>query len=232
MSVNSPRARMITELPTGTQVATYSKYEEAAAAVGALGDAGFPLSSVTIAGSDLHMVERVLGRLTPARVAASGAGQGLTFGLLMGLMSVFAFPAGGMAVPIIAVLVGMLGGIVFNVVMWAVSPRRKYFFGQSGMVASSYAILVTEQADMAFAVLSGSQGNVPPTFRKSPRLTERPVPKTEHRPQSDAQKDHVAKEESSEPKSRSTEPPKYGVRLDDSQKERDPENSEPHSQDK
>ncbi|WRS29155.1 general stress protein [Actinomycetaceae bacterium MB13-C1-2] len=228
MSVNSPRTRYPAELPTGTEVASYARYEDAAAAVDTLQREGFPLASVTIAGSDLHLIEKVMGKLTPARVALTGAGQGLTWGLLMGIFSILALPQGGSIVALIAVSIGILAGVLISVVMWATSTRKRTFFSHSAMVASRYAILVTEQVDRAYSILAGARGNTAPRPQRPTRLAQNDrTPRT----YSDAQKESGAKASvapnatdssrgsGNEPKKRSTlEPPKFGVRLDDAQR--------------
>ena len=236
MSVNSPRTRYPAELPTGTEVASYARYEDAAVAVDTLEKAGFPLAAVTIAGSDLHMIEKVVGKLTPARVALTGAGQGLTWGLLMGIFAIFALPQGGSIVALIAVAIGILAGVLISVVMWATSTKKRTFFSHSAMVASRYAILVTEQVDRAHNILAGASGNTAPSPQKPTRLTQSARPP---RTYSDAQNQSrasqrnpasnvtgVPKDKENEPKKRaSLEPPKFGVRLDDTQNRASQENT-------
>src|SRR2546421_231090 len=67
-------------------VGSYSKYEGAQRAVDFLSDDKFPVERTAIIGSDLKMVETVLGRLTKGRAALAGAGSGAWFGLLVGLL--------------------------------------------------------------------------------------------------------------------------------------------------
>ena len=45
------------KMPTGTEVASYQTYAQARAAVDFLSDSGFDVSSITIVGTDLHMVD-------------------------------------------------------------------------------------------------------------------------------------------------------------------------------
>lgn len=72
-------------------VGSYPTYEGAQRAVDFLSDNGFPVERTAIIGSDLRMVETVLGRLTRGRAALAGAGSGAWFGLLIGLLlSLFA----------------------------------------------------------------------------------------------------------------------------------------------
>jgi len=67
-------------------IARYDRYEDAQRAVDRLSDAGFPVEGVEIVASDLHLIERVTGRLTTAGAAMAGAGSGAWFGLFVGLL--------------------------------------------------------------------------------------------------------------------------------------------------
>ena len=206
MSTNVARGLAQGQMPAGTQVALYKTYPEATAAVEKLGEADFPLASVAIVGSDLHIVEDVLGRLTPARVALSGASQGLVWGLVMGLFALVAFQSLGPYVALITLAMAVLVGVTLNVVMWVVSAKKKSYYSRSSMAASRYAILVTEQADRAFKLLAGDPGNTSGAPKRPVRLSG-PSPRREA-PSADSGRENRQK-------SKLVEPPKYGVRLSD-----------------
>src|SRR4051794_35899954 len=70
----------------GVQVGSYDSYEQAQAAVDYLSDEKFPVENVTIVGTDLRMIEKVLGRLTTGRAIAAGAAGGAWWGLFVGLL--------------------------------------------------------------------------------------------------------------------------------------------------
>lgn len=195
MSSNSPRRRGITEMPNGTEVASFRKYEDAVTAVELLGSEGFALEAVTIVGSDLHLVEQVQGKLTPARVALSGASQGMIWGLMLGFISMLAFPTGGLLIATIAVCVGILGGVLFAVVGWSANANKRTFAARSALVASRYAVLVSQEAERAFNLLSGLAGNL----NQAPRRPARSAARVEA-------DQRAARSASSAPK--------YGVRLD------------------
>ena len=55
-------------------------------AVDYLSDNQFPVERTAIVGTDLRLVENVLGRLTTGRAALAGAASGAWFGLLFGLL--------------------------------------------------------------------------------------------------------------------------------------------------
>ena len=67
-------------------VATYPDYPAAQRAVDYLSDQSFPVEHTAIVGTDLRLVENVLGRLTIGRAALAGAGGGAWFGLFIGLL--------------------------------------------------------------------------------------------------------------------------------------------------
>ncbi|MDN6428843.1 MAG: hypothetical protein L0J79_03295 [Propionibacterium sp.] len=202
----NPRLRVPT-MPDGTEVASYRTYLEASNAVDYLSDNGFDVKSITIVGSDLHMVERVTGRLTMGKVAASGAGSGALWGTFMGLMMSFATTSGQAGVP--WVFIGMAGGAVFGVLMsvilYAMTGGQRDFTSQSQVVASRYAVLASQDVDGAFKLLQKTPGN---QMRPTPprRRPERSGP-TEYG-------------------SRLDEKPRFGVRLSESEKEHEEETGE------
>lgn len=105
-----------TRLPDGVTVATYRNYETAQQAINSLAEADIDVSGMALVGSDVRVVERILGKLTWRRVAMAGAMRGLTFGLFLGI--VFWLLVGEqigiaiLAMPVLGVAFGMLLGIV------------------------------------------------------------------------------------------------------------------------
>lgn len=218
MSANMLRMRRQPEMPTGTEVAAYKSYEEATKAVELLGEHDFPLNAVTIVGSDVHIAESILGRLTPARVALTGATQGLTWGLLMGLFVLILMPQGGALLPLVAMAMGVLAGVLISSLTWGLSSRKRTFASQTAIVASRFAVLVAENADRAFQILNGSPGNisVPTTSAPRPRTHDR-----RYGEMVDAKREaEVATPDETQPQaiqrsSAGDEKPKFGVRLED-----------------
>ena len=74
------------DIPRGQVIGSYDTYLEAQRAVDYLSDKQFPVQHVAIVGSDLRMVENVLGRLTRGRAALAGAASGAWFGLFVGVL--------------------------------------------------------------------------------------------------------------------------------------------------
>ncbi len=124
-------------------VGSYGTYAGAQRAVDFLSDEKFPVERTAIIGSDLRMVETVLGRLTKGRAAMAGAGSGAWFGLLVGLLltlfttnhsDVFPLMLGG-------VLFGAVFGAVFGFIAHAVTGGRRDFTSRSQIVAGRYDVV-------------------------------------------------------------------------------------------
>lgn len=132
-------------MPAGNEIAVYSTYIKAQQAVDALSDEGFEVQTVTIVGHDLHMVERVTGRLTYPRVAFSGFASGAWFGLFVGLlMTLFSQSANSvMIVP--AMLIGGAFGLLFSIIAYALQRGKRDFTSQSQIVAARYVLLCLPQ---------------------------------------------------------------------------------------
>ena len=145
------------DIPRGQVVGTYDTYVEAQRAVDFLSDEQFPVQHVSIVGSDLKMVENVLGRLTRGRAAAAGAASGAWFGLFVGvLLSVFASKdTNNFALVLAAIAYGVVFGAIFGFVGHALSRGKRDFTSRSKIVASSYEIRCTwAEADKAREVLA------------------------------------------------------------------------------
>ena len=145
------------DIPRGQVVGSYDTYVEAQRAVDFLSDEQFPVQHVSIVGSDLKMVENVLGRLTRGRAAMAGAASGAWFGLFVGvLLSLFASKnTNGFGLVIAALLYGAVFGAIFGFVGHALSGGKRDFTSRSKIVASSYDVHCTwAEADKAREVLA------------------------------------------------------------------------------
>ena len=145
------------DIPRGQVVGTYDTYVEAQRAVDFLSDQQFPVQHVSIVGSDLKMVENVLGRLTRGRAAMAGAASGAWFGLFVGvLLSLFASKnTNGFGLVVAALLYGAVFGAIFGFVGHALSGGKRDFTSRSKIVASSYDVHCTwAEADKAREVLA------------------------------------------------------------------------------
>ncbi|WP_326999807.1 hypothetical protein OHA72_32320 [Dactylosporangium sp. NBC_01737] len=136
-------------------VATYPDYASAQHAVDHLSDRRFPVDRVTIVGTDVRLVERVLGRMTTAKAALAGVGTGAWFGLLLGfLFGIFAVAAWWKVI-VFAVVAGAVWGAVFGAIAHASTRGRRDFTSVSAIEAAKYALLVdASHADEARQLLA------------------------------------------------------------------------------
>ena len=152
-----PRKKMPTP-PTGVPVGTYETYEQAQRAVDFLSDEHFPVQHVTIVGNGLRMVERVTGRLTQSRAAATGAAGGAWWGLFIGVMILIfssSEQSNGILVVLLTVISGAVFGAVFGIIGYAMTGGKRDFTSQSSVVATSYEVLCKYQhAEDARALLA------------------------------------------------------------------------------
>ena len=172
-------------LPTGETVATYGTYLQAQKAVELLAEQQFPVRAVTIVGTDLRMVERVLRRLSYPSAALGGFLSGAWFGLFVGLILTM-FSSGGVGIMLPTVLFGGAFGLLFSVIGYSLTRGRRDFASSSQIVATSYSVLcLAEHANKARhllaetgGVVSGWPEPVRPTAPEPPAPPAPPAPPT------------------------------------------------------
>lgn len=129
-------------------VATFTKYEDAQAAVDHLSDEGFPVENVSIVGHDIRTVENVSGRLTNGRAAGRGVASGAWFGLAIGLLFGFFVPGVNWGAVVLAGIVfGAVWGALFGFLGHAATRGKRDFSSVKTMEAGRYEVLV--RADVA-----------------------------------------------------------------------------------
>ena len=144
----------------GVQVGSYPDYQQAQRAVDYLADEKFPVENVTIVGSDLRLVERVLGRLTWGRAIGAGAASGAWFGLFVGLLlGIFAVDGSGWVGSVLTgLLIGLVFGAIFGAVGYSATRGQRDFTSTSQVVAGRYDLMcdprVAEDARAHLARLS------------------------------------------------------------------------------
>ena len=142
-------------------LASFHDYSEAQRSVDTLSDRGFDVSTVSIVGTGLQMVESVVGRLTTGRAAAAGAASGAWFGLFVGLL--FSFLSGD---AFAAIIIGLAMGAAFGAIGGALGHSayrgQRDFASARTIVASRYDVLVRAEAyDAAARTLGGGQPAAP-----------------------------------------------------------------------
>ena len=173
-------------LPTGETVATYGTYLQAQKAVELLAEKQFPVRAVTIVGTDLRMVERVIRRLSYPSAALGGFLSGAWFGLFVGLLLTLFSPAGSASIMLPAILFGGAFGLLFSVIGYSFTRGRRDFASSSQIVATSYSVLCpAEHANNARhllaetgGVVSGWPEPVRPTAPEPPAPPAPPAPPT------------------------------------------------------
>jgi hypothetical protein len=132
--------------PSGARrtIATYSSYQEAERAVDLLSDQKFPVERVAIVGTGLRSVEQVVGRVTTARAALTGAAWGAAIGLFITVLFGLFFTApeflGLLAYSVITAAI--LGAIIWAIGHAAQGGRRDF-----DSIAETYAERYELQAD-------------------------------------------------------------------------------------
>jgi hypothetical protein len=136
-------------------VATYPDYVSAQRAVDYLSDNQFPVEQTAIVGTDLRLVETVLGRLTTARAALAGAASGAWFGLFIGLLFGIFSNSNWFAVLIVCILIGAVWGAIFGAIAHATTRGQRDFTSRSSLQASQYAVIASaEVAEQARQLLT------------------------------------------------------------------------------
>ncbi len=138
----------------------FTHYEDAQAAVDFLSDKGFPVQNLLIVGTDLRLVERVVGRRTWGRVLGQGALSGITTGMILGLLLMLVF-GGDNPLPLLTM--GLALGIVMGVLTaglgYSLTQGKRDFDSMSQTVAGKYEVLVEhnmlEQAKDTLAEMPG-----------------------------------------------------------------------------
>lgn len=144
--------------PQGEPIGRYSSYLQAQRAVDFLSDNRFPVHLVTIVGTGLQMVERVMGRLTYPKVALSGLGSGAYFGAFVGF-ALAAFAQASLQSVLALVALGAGFGVLYGVIAYAMTRGRRDFTSTSQIVATEYIVLcLAERAGEAREMLSRLPG--------------------------------------------------------------------------
>ena len=143
-------------------VGVYDTYPAAQEVVDFLADSHFPVQNLCIVGTELRSVERVLGRRTWGTVLGSGLQNGLSTGLMVSLLLWFVQPGvNPLEVFALGLSMGLVIGVVFAVLGYALARGRRDFNSVSQTVATKYEILaehkVAQQARELIATMPGAR---------------------------------------------------------------------------
>lgn len=141
-------------LPSGVEVASFDNYVRAQRTLAYLSRQGFPVQALSIVGKDVHVVERVTGRLTYAKVAFSGLMGGCWFGLFIGLLLGLSGTETSLNLPA-AIALGAGFGMIFSIIMYTMNSKRRDYTTSSHVVAGTYTLICeVEKAAAARNLLS------------------------------------------------------------------------------
>ncbi|QGF24166.1 general stress protein [Raineyella fluvialis] len=156
------------ELQFPQSLATYTSYAEAQRAVDYLSDRHFPVQNLAIVGTDLRSVERVTGRRDWVSVVNRGLANGLSIGLLFGIMAMIFYPPQSnlYLLAAIGVGVGVLISVVFGLIGYAFTRGKRDFTSISQTFATRYEVLCEHKVSMkARELLAEMPGGRRPDFR-------------------------------------------------------------------
>jgi hypothetical protein len=129
-------------VPKGDVLGTYETYAEAQSVVDRLAKGDFTVADLSIIGNDLKTVERVTGKLTYGRAAATGAASGAWFGLFFGVLLFLFSATPNIGFVAAAALIGAGFGMLFGIVSYSLGRRRRDFTSTHQVLASSYQIII------------------------------------------------------------------------------------------
>ena len=138
------RAASLPTVPKGDVLGTYDSYLEAQSVVDRLSKADFTVAKLSIVGNDLKTVERVTGKQTYGRAALAGAASGAWLGLFLGLVFILFTPPSPEQFGVVgaALLIGAGFGMIFSIVTYTISRRRRDFTSTHQVLASNYQIII------------------------------------------------------------------------------------------
>ena len=140
----SRRGPSLPRVPKGDVLGEYDTYLEAQSVVDRLSKADFEVSKLSIIGNDLKTVERVTGKQTYGRAALAGAASGAWLGLFLGLIFTLFTPPTAQTFGVVgaALLIGAGFGMIFGIVTYTISRRRRDFTSTHQVLASNYQIII------------------------------------------------------------------------------------------
>ena len=145
-------------LPEGEIVGSFATYESAQAGIDALARSEFPVEQVSIVGSDLKSVERVIGRMNYGRAALAGLANGVMIGMFMTLIWLIMLPQTPMATLGAIFLISIGFGVIWGIIGYAITPTKREFTSMMQLTASHFDVVVPSQlAGRARELLRGAR---------------------------------------------------------------------------
>lgn len=121
----------------------FGDYEAARKAVDYLASKDFPVENLMIVGTDLQLVERVVGRRTWGRVLRQGAMGGIGTGLFLGFILMLLVGQGNPLVMLFTgVLIGVISGVLMAGLNQSLSGGKRQFDVIRDTVATNFEVFV------------------------------------------------------------------------------------------
>lgn len=161
-------------------LSSHDNYADAQKTVDTLSDNHFPVQNVAIVGVDLRLVESVLGRMSWARAALGGAGTFAWFGVLIGLFVSFfgSQDVSALDYILLGLLYGAGFGIVFGLVSYGFTGRRRDFVSRQDIQASRYDVLCDRKVLGEARKILGIPNTWPPPLDSDPTTKPADSPST------------------------------------------------------
>lgn len=130
-------------IPQGETLGTYRTHEEVQSTIAYLAENGFNVRNLSIVGSDVKIVETVMGLSSWAQVAGRGALMGAWLGLILGLLMSFfggdqALQSGSL---LPGLIIGIGLGILWGIVSRALGGRKNSVIARPQVVAAEFQLL-------------------------------------------------------------------------------------------
>lgn len=133
-------------IPTGDEVGVFSSYAEARKVVTRLLGGGIPARSVSIVGSDVTMVERVIARYGYGRAAMTSALTGSWMGVFVGLIYSTLIPQASLAPLVAGGLIGAGVGMMTGMILYTTrGSSRPTYRSMQQVIAAQYRVIVDSE---------------------------------------------------------------------------------------
>lgn len=138
-------------------IAIYDSYEDAQHAVDYLADQRFPVSNLSIVGTDLKSIERITGGLNWGKVILTAVMSGVTWGVLAALFVKLLVPSVSFTLALVgAIVIFILANLITSSIGYAMTGGRRDFTSATQVMATRYEILgEAPVANQARSLLSG-----------------------------------------------------------------------------
>jgi hypothetical protein len=178
--INPVKMSNLFQLEYPQSVGVYHTYEQAQKVVDYLADQKFPVENLCIVGTELRSVERVLGRRTWGTVLAGGLQNGISTGLIFGILMMLLVPEAA-SNPLMlvgyALGIGVVVGVTMAAALYWASRGKRDFTSVSQTVATKYELLAEHKVAVdARGLVSRMPGAWAAMFTPTPNPQPNPGP--------------------------------------------------------